>query len=83
MLNEQTLEKLHAMRLTGMAEAFAEQLRQPGIAELSFEERFGRLRSLHLHSPLSICIMTFVPVLYDFLPDRRFPLDKRVQISYN
>lgn len=43
MLNEQTLEKLHAMRLTGMAEAFAEQLRQPGIAELSFEERFGLL----------------------------------------
>jgi DNA replication protein DnaC len=43
MLNEQTLEKLYAMRLTGMAEAFAEQLRQPGIAELSFEERFGLL----------------------------------------
>jgi DNA replication protein DnaC len=43
MLNEQTLEKLYAMRLTGMAEAFAEQLRQPGISELSFEERFGLL----------------------------------------
>jgi hypothetical protein len=41
MLNEQTIEKLYAMRLNGMAEAFAEQLQQPGIAELSLEERFG------------------------------------------
>ncbi len=43
MLNEQTFEKLYAMRLNGMAEAFAEQLQQPGVAELSFEERFGLL----------------------------------------
>jgi DNA replication protein DnaC len=43
MLNEQSLEKLYAMRLNGMAEAFAEQLQQPRIAELSFEERFGLL----------------------------------------
>jgi DNA replication protein DnaC len=43
MLNEQTIEKLYAMRLNGMAEAFTEQLQQPGIAELSFEERFGLL----------------------------------------
>lgn len=43
MLNEQSFEKLYAMRLNGMAEAFAEQLQQPGIAELSFEERFGLL----------------------------------------
>jgi len=43
MLNEQSLEKLYAMRLNGMAEAFAEQLQQPRITELSFEERFGLL----------------------------------------
>ena len=43
MLNEQTLEKLYAMRLTGMADAFAEQLQQPAVNELSFEERFGLL----------------------------------------
>jgi DNA replication protein DnaC len=43
MLNEQTLEKLYDMRLNGMAEAFAEQLQQTEIAELSFEERFGLL----------------------------------------
>lgn len=43
MLNEQTLEKLYAMRLTGMAEALAEQLQHPDVSELSFEERFGLL----------------------------------------
>jgi hypothetical protein len=41
MLNKKSLEKLNTMRLNGMAEAFTEQLQQPGIAELSFEERFG------------------------------------------
>jgi len=43
MLNEQTLEKLYAMKLNGMAEAFKEQLQQPNISELCFEERFGLL----------------------------------------
>jgi len=43
MLNEETCEKLYAMKLNGMAEAFAEQLKQPNMAELSFEERFGLL----------------------------------------
>ena len=43
MLNQQTLEKLHALRLHGMAEAFRAQSEQRGIAELSFEERFALL----------------------------------------
>jgi len=43
MLNQQTLEKLHAMRLRGMAEAFRAQSEQAGITELSFEERFALL----------------------------------------
>ena len=43
MLNQQTLEKLHALRLQGMAEAFRAQSEQPGITELSFEERFALL----------------------------------------
>jgi hypothetical protein len=29
MLNEETFEKLYAMKLNGMAEAFQEQLQQP------------------------------------------------------
>jgi len=43
MLNQQTLEKLHALRLQGMAAAFRAQAEQPGITELSFEERFALL----------------------------------------
>ncbi len=41
MLNQQTIEKLHALKLSGMAEAFKDQLLQPDIQRLSFEERFG------------------------------------------
>ena len=43
MLNQQTLEKLHALRLEGMAEAFRAQSQQERITELSFEERFALL----------------------------------------
>jgi DNA replication protein DnaC len=43
MLNEQTIEKLYAMKLNGMADAFREQSEQPETCELSFEERLGLL----------------------------------------
>jgi DNA replication protein DnaC len=43
MLNEQTIEKLYLMKLNGMAVAFKEQLVQPDLTELSFEERFALL----------------------------------------
>ncbi|MCP4714661.1 MAG: ATP-binding protein [Deltaproteobacteria bacterium] len=43
MLNEQTFEKLYAMKLGGMADAFKEQLAQPDINQLSFDERFSLL----------------------------------------
>jgi DNA replication protein DnaC len=43
MLNQQTLEKLHALRLHGMAEGFRAQSEQTGITDLSFEERFALL----------------------------------------
>ena len=41
MLNQQTIEKLHILKLTGMAEAFQEQTAQTDMDKLSFEERFG------------------------------------------
>lgn len=47
MLTEQTLEKLYDMRLTGMAEAFRDQLVQPAMNELSFEERFSFIVDQH------------------------------------
>lgn len=41
MLMQPTLEKLHSMRLTGMAEAIGQQLDDPDINQLSFEERLS------------------------------------------
>ena len=43
MLNQQTVEKLHALRLRGMAEAFREQQEDAAVQQLSFEERLGLL----------------------------------------
>jgi len=43
MLHQHTLDKLHILRLTGMAVAFEQQLAQPSFQELSFEERFALL----------------------------------------
>ena len=43
MLHQHTLEKLHTLRLTGMAGAFEQQLAQPAHEELAFEERFALL----------------------------------------
>jgi len=43
MLNEQTLEKLHSMKLFGMAEAFRTQMEAPETSGLSFEERLALL----------------------------------------
>ena len=43
MLNQPTIEKLHAMKLHGMADAFRAQLETAGSSQLSFEERFALL----------------------------------------
>lgn len=43
MLTHPTIDKLEALRFTGMATALQEQLQTPNIEELSFEERLGLL----------------------------------------
>ncbi len=43
MLTQQTLDLLHTLRLTGMAEALEEQRGRPDVAGLAFEERFALL----------------------------------------
>ena len=43
MLHQETVEKLYAMKLNAMADAFKEQLLQPDIYDLPFEERFTLL----------------------------------------
>ena len=43
MLTEQTIEKMHAMKLYAMTQAFTEQLASSEYASLTFEERLGLL----------------------------------------
>jgi hypothetical protein len=43
MLNQPTIEKLHVMKLHGMADAFRAQLETAEACQLSFEERFALL----------------------------------------
>jgi hypothetical protein len=43
MLNQQTIEKLHALQMRGMADAFTQQQEEPQTTQLSFEERFALL----------------------------------------
>jgi hypothetical protein len=47
MLNQATMDKLYALRLTGMAAAYQKQLEEPEARGLSFEERFGMLVDFH------------------------------------
>lgn len=41
MLEQTTIEKLHQMKLSAMAEAFHNQLQDPSFTGLSFDDRFG------------------------------------------
>lgn len=43
MLNNQTIDHLYKMRLASMAVAWTEQVKDPKICKLSFDERFGLL----------------------------------------
>ena len=43
MLNHPTLDQLKAMRLTGMAQAFEEQLHDSNVDALSFDDRLAFL----------------------------------------
>ncbi|NLB17637.1 MAG: ATP-binding protein [Syntrophomonadaceae bacterium] len=43
MLNQETLNKLKHMKLTGMVEALAQQESNPSHQEMSFQERLGLL----------------------------------------
>jgi DNA replication protein DnaC len=47
MMTQQTMEKLRAMRLSGMAEAYRQQLENAAVAALSFDERLALLVDQH------------------------------------
>lgn len=46
MINEQTLTKLHEMKLSGMAEAYKEQAGNKEFQKMDFEDRFSVLVDL-------------------------------------
>jgi DNA replication protein DnaC len=50
MLNEPTMEKLRALRLRAMAEAWTQQQKDPSAASLSFDERLGLLVDAEHHA---------------------------------
>lgn len=50
MTNDHTVEKLRSMRMSVMAEALADQLKDQSFSELSFEERLGILVDLEYTS---------------------------------
>ena len=43
MVYQQTLEKLYALKLQGLAQAYQEQQQQPPITDLNFDERLALL----------------------------------------
>lgn len=43
MINNSTIDKLIEMRLTAMSDAFRQQMSDPRMKEISFEERFGMM----------------------------------------
>ena len=47
MFMQPTIDKLHALKLTGMADAVRKQLEDPGASQLSFEERLGLIIDHH------------------------------------
>jgi len=47
MMNQQTLDKLHALHWFGLAEAWRKQMENPEVASLSFDERFSLLVDQH------------------------------------
>ena len=50
MMTQQTMEKLRAMRLPGMAEAYQQQLENPAAVALTFDERLALLVDQHATS---------------------------------
>ena len=47
MMTQQTMEKLRGMRLRGMAEAYQQQLENPAVVALTFDERLALLVDQH------------------------------------
>ncbi len=93
MLTQPTIEKLNAMRLYAMAHAFQEQLANPTMAQLSFEERFGlivdyqmtTLENTRMQSRLKAAKLRLSACIEDleFRPDRGLDRSQIISLTGN
>lgn len=93
MLTQPTIEKLNAMRLYAMAHAFQEQVANPTMAQLSFEERFGlivdyqmtALENTRMQSRLKAAKLRLCACIedLDFRPDRQLDRSQIISLTGN
>jgi hypothetical protein len=91
MLNEQTIEKLTELRLRSMAKAFRDQIGDPAMNGLSFEDRFGLIvdrqwsdrKNSHITRLIKAATFKFLERVWRILntPDRRLNRDHILQIA--
>ena len=93
MLTQPTIDKLNAMRLYAMAQAFQEQVVNPNMAQLSFQERFGLivdhqmtvLENTRMQSRLKAAKLRFPACIedLDFRPDREMDRSQIMSLTSN
>jgi DNA replication protein DnaC len=87
MLNEQTIEKLSELRLKSMARAFREQVGDPAMTGLSFEDRFGLIVDRQWSDRKNACIQRLTRTAtfklpgasvenIEYFPDRKLKKDE-------
>lgn len=92
MINQITLDKLHSMRLTAMAEAFTSQIGDACYDSLAFEERFGmvvdtewaRRRSTKLQKLIHSAVFRYPNACMEdveYHPDRKLNKSQLLQLS--
>jgi DNA replication protein DnaC len=92
MLNEQTIEKLTELRLRSMAKAFRDQIGDPAMNGLSFEDRFGLIvdrqwsdrKNSHITRLIKAATFKFPGACVEnieYHPDRRLNRDHILQLA--
>jgi DNA replication protein DnaC len=92
-LIQPTIDKLNAMRLYAMAQAFQEQVANPNMAQLSFQERFGLivdhqmtvLENTRMQSRLKAAKLRLPACIedLDFRPDRGMDRSQVMSLTGN
>jgi DNA replication protein DnaC len=92
-LTQPTIDKLNAMRLYAMAQAFQEQVVNPNMAQLSFQERFGLivdhqmtvLENTRMQSRLKAAKLRLPACIedLDFRPDRGMDRSQVMSLTGN